>query len=220
MQKKLLITLMLLLALMIFPFTANAATITSCDVDKETYLQGQTGYITVRIFNDKEDTIRISKLTASIEYFYDDENPYVQTFFTDATLPAEIEQGLTDEFEVPFSLPNNIAPGYTSFYVKAETQWWNSDAERWQGSDHPTHEQTIYVESPYKEHFEEQQEANDQLQTTNQQLQGQLQEQQTLNTQVTTMVYILAATTVVFAALMGLLLILLKKTKITAQPAA
>jgi len=220
MNKKLLIVLLSFLSLMIIPFVANAATITSSTLDKETYRQGQTGYITVRIYNDEDDKVRISKLTATIDYYYSDENIYLQTFFTNATLPAEIEQGQSSEFYIPFSLPNNIAAGYTNIEVKAETELWDSESERWRGSDHPTYQKKLFVESPYKQQLEEQKTANQELQTTNQQIQNELQEQQTLNENYTTMIYILGAATIFFALGIGFLFILLRKARITTQATA
>jgi len=220
MQKKLILVLLPLLSLMLIPFVAKAATITSSTLDKETYFQGQTGYTTVRIYNDEDDKIRITKLTATIDYYYTDENIYLQTFFTNATLPTEIEQGQSSEFYIPFSLPNNIAAGYTNIEIKAETERWYSEPERWSGSNHPTYQQRLFIESPYRQQLEEQQTTNQQLQTANQQIQNELQEQQTLNENYTTMIYILGAATILFAAVIGFLFILLRKARITTQATA
>ena len=213
MQKKLLIVLLSFLSLMIIPFVANATTVTSCTLDKETYLQGQTGYMTVRIYNDKDDEIQITELTATINYYYTDGNVYLQTFYTSATLPIQIQQGQTETFHIPFSLPTNIASGYTNIDVKAKTELWDSESERWRLSDHPTYRQKLFIESPYKQQLEEQQ-------TTNQQLQTELQEQQTINEYITTMTYIFGATTILFAAVIGFLIILYRKARIITQPTA
>ncbi len=213
MYKKLVIVLLVFLSLMISPFVANAATITSTTLDKETYLQGQTGYMTVRIYNDEDDAIRVTELTATINYYYTDENVYLQKFFTNATLPIQIQQGQSSSFYIPFSLPINIASGYTNIDVKAETELWDSEAERWRRSDHPTYQQKLFIESPYKQQLEEQQ-------TSNQQLQEQLHEQQVINEYNTTMMYILGATTMLFAVLVGFLVMLYRKARILAQPAA
>jgi len=198
---------------MIIPFVANAATITSCTLDKETYLQGQTGYMTVRIYNDKDDEIRINELTATINYYYIDRNVYLQTFYTSTTLPIQIQQGQSSTFHIPFSLPTNIASGYTNIDVKAKTELWDSPSERWRVSDHPTYQQKLFIESPYKQQLEEQQ-------TTNQQLQTQLQEQQSINEYITTMMSIFGVTTILFAAVTGFLIILYRKTRIITQPTA
>ncbi|MDH5782118.1 MAG: hypothetical protein OEZ35_00420 [Candidatus Bathyarchaeota archaeon] len=213
MQKKLLIVLLSFLSLMIVPFVANAATITSCTLDRETYLQGQTGYMTVRIYNDKDDEIRITELTATINYYYTDENVYLQTFYTSTTLPIQIQQGQSSTFHIPFSLPTNIASGYTNIDVKAKTELWDSPSERWRVSDHPTYQQKLFIESPYKQQLEEQQ-------TTNQQLQTQLQEQQSINEYITTMMSIFGVTTILFAAVTVFLIILYRKTRIITQPTA
>ena len=77
---------------MTIPFVVQAATITSCTFDKDAYNQGETGYITVTIYNDKDNKIRVTELTATINYYYADGNVYVQKFYTNATLPAEIQQ--------------------------------------------------------------------------------------------------------------------------------
>ena len=77
---------------MTIPFVVQATTITSCTFDKDAYNQGETGYITVTIYNDKDNKIRVTELTATINYYYADGNVYVQKFYTNATLPAEIQQ--------------------------------------------------------------------------------------------------------------------------------
>jgi|GEM_PF-4032534 len=48
--------------------------------------------------------------TTTIEYFYTDGIICLQTFYSDETLPIEIPLGQSDDFEIPFTLPNNIAP--------------------------------------------------------------------------------------------------------------
>lgn len=213
MRKKLIIVLASFLCLMFIPSVVNAATITSATFDKEVYLQGQTGYILVTIYNDEYEKIRVTELTATIDYYYTDENVYVQKFFTSATLPVEIQQGLSDTLSIPFSLPTNIASGYTNIEVKAVTELWDTESERWRWSDHPTYHPRLFIESPYKQQLDEQQ-------VVNQQLLGQLQEQQVVGDYLTTMMYILGATTVLFAVVIGFLFILLRKARIVAQPSA
>jgi sporulation-control protein spo0M len=213
MQKKLLIVLLSFLSLMTIPFVVNAATITSCTLDKETYLQGQTGYMTVRIYNDKEDEIQITELTATIDYYYTDGNVYLQTFYTSADLPIEIQQGHSSTFDIAFSLPTNIASGYTDIYVRAKTELWDSQSERWRVSDHATYQQELFIESPFKQELEDQQAANQQLQT-------QLQEEQSINEYITKMAYFFGATTILLAAVTGFLIVLYRKTRIITQPTA
>jgi len=176
---------------MIFPFV-QAATITACTFDKDTYNQGETGYITVTIYNDKDKEIRVTELTATIDYYYSEGNVYMQKFFTDTTLPVEILQGQSSTFNIPFSLPTNIAPGYTNLDVKAKTQLWNSQLERWLESDHPTYQPTLYIESPYKQ-----------------------QSQQQL-----IMTYLLGATTIAFVAVTVFLYILNRRARFIKQPIA
>ena len=189
-NKRLLIPLLLFLSSMIIPFV-QATTITACTFDKDTYNQGETGYITVTIFNDNENKIRVTELTATIDYYYTDGNIYTQKFYTNATLPAEIQPGNSSTFYIPFSLPTNIASGYTSVYVKAITELWNPMSMNWFASEHPTYQPLLYIESPYKEQLEEQVTINEQLedqleeqQTINEQLDGQLEEQVTINEQL------------------------------------
>jgi len=177
---------------MTVPFVVQAATITVCTFDKDTYHQGETGYITVTIYNDKDDKIRVTELTATINYYYTDGNVYLQKFFTDATLPAEIQQGQSSTFYIPFSLPTNIESGYTSIDVKAKTELWNVQGERWFPSEHPTSQPTLYIESTYK-----------------QQSQGQLM-----------MIYVLGATTIVFAAVTAFLFVLKRRARFITPPVA
>jgi hypothetical protein len=187
MNRKILIFLLSLLSLMVVPSIVQAATITVATFDKDVYLQGETGYLTVTVYNDEEEKIRVYEITVTIEYYYTDGNVYLQSFFTNATLPAEIQRGDSSTFYVPFSLPTNIAPGYTDVYVKAKTELWRGEAEVWSWSDHPTYQPTIYIESPYKQ---------------------QLEEQQANNRNTTTMMYLFGATTIVFVAVTIILFVL------------
>lgn len=190
-EKRLLTALLPLLLVIVFPSVVQAATITGCTLDKNLYRQGETGYLTATIYNDKDEKIKVTELTATIDYYYTDGNVYLQKFFTDTTLPAEIQQGQSGTFTIPFSLPTNIATGYVNIDVRARTQLWNIHLERWFESDHPTFQPTLYIESPYK-----------------QQSQGQL-----------VMIYLLGATSIVLTGLTAFLLILNRRAKLTGQPA-
>jgi|GEM_PF-1436669 len=162
---------LVLSCLVTITLTVQAATITSCTFDKEIYQQGDTGVISVTVHNDQDDKIRVTELAAVIDYFYSDETVYTQTFFTNATLPVEILAGQSSMLHVPFTLPNNIASGYTQLFVRARTEIWNVQAQRWYASDTGIYEPVLCIESPYKEQFEQEQ-------TLNQQLQEELEEQQ------------------------------------------
>jgi len=192
MNKKLvLISLLSFLALMSALQTARAATITTATLDKDTYLAGQTGYISVTIYNDKSDKIKVTELSATINYYYTDDTVYVQKFFTNATLPDEISAGQTETYHISISLPTNIAPGYTNFAVEAKTDLWISQGERWATSDRPTYQVKLYIESPYKEMYEGSQE--------------QLQQQTAVNQNISNTVNMLAVTTIVLGAVAAFL---------------
>jgi len=208
-RKKLLIVLLLFLFLMIIPL-GQATTITSCTFDKDTYKQGQSGYITVTIYNDEEYKIRVTELTATINYYYYDGYDYTQRFSTNITLPVEIQQGNSRTLYIPFSLPSYIASGHTSLYVKAVSEGWNLESERWVGSEHPTYQPLLYIESPYKEQLDEKI-------TINEQLAGQLEEQQIKNKNITNMMLILGATTVVFAIMTIFLFFINRRPRISMQ---
>jgi len=183
--KRVPIVLLAFVGLMILPIVAQAATITVCTLDRDTYHQGETGFATVTIYNDKENKIRVTELTATIDYYYTDETVYLQGFFTNATLPVEIQQGQSSTFHIPFSLPTNVASGCTKMVVKAKTDLWTwaLNGSRWAGSEHPTYQPTLYIESPYKD---------------------QLEEQLTTNKNITNMMYLFGFTTLVFAVVAGL----------------
>ena len=102
--------------------TAKAATITSATPNKETYLAGQTGYISATIYNDETQKIRVTELSGIVDYFYTDGTAYVQRFFTNADLPAEIQPGQSETIQIPISLPTNIASGYVNLRVEAKTE--------------------------------------------------------------------------------------------------
>lgn len=197
MHKKRLLTMLLPLFLMIIPFVTYATTITSRTFDKDTYRQGQTGYITVTMYNDEDSKIKVTELAATIDYYYTDGNVYLQTFYTNATLPVEIQQGQSNTWYIPFSLPTNIASGYTSVHVKAKTQLWNNHSETWFTSDHPTYQPTLYIESPYKQ---------------------QLEEQQIIDNTTTTIVYLFAVTTILFASMTVFLVVLNRRARVINQP--
>ncbi len=247
-QKRRLIALLAFLSLMIFPFAVQATTITACTFNKETYLQGETGYLTVTIYNDQETKIQVTELSATIDYYYTNENVYIHKFNTNATLPLEIQPGNSRIFYIPFSLPINIAPGYTKVYVKAITELWNPQSELWFSSEHPTYQPLLYIESPYKaeseeyqqqleeqvtvneqleDQLDEQQAANEQLedqldeqQAANEQLEDQLEEQLVANKNVTNMVYLFGVAMVVLGAVVVFLFIANRRMRVFAQPIA
>lgn len=222
--KRLLMVLLPFLALLILP-CVQAATITVCTFDRDVYNQGETGYITVTIYNDEETKIKVTELTATINYYYSDGNVYIQKFYTNATLPAEIQQGTSSIFNIPFRLPANIASGYTSVSVKAITELWNPMSEIWFASEHPTYQPLLFIESPYKEQLEDQQSVNEHLedqldeqQSVNEQLEGQLEELQAINKNATDMMYLFGMTTIVFAGVAGLLFLLYRRARVFTQP--
>jgi hypothetical protein len=218
-KKRISITLMLVCSLVLISSIAQAAIITECTFDKDWYYPGQTGYLAVTVYNDEENTIRVDRLSATIDYYYTDDNVYRQTFSNYPDPPKEILQGESYAFNLDFSLPTNIAPGYTTLYVKAETEIW-LNASGWRESDHPTYSPTLYIESPYKDQLETQEAANQELETTNEELETanqqvtkQLHEQQILNQQTTNMMYILGAVTVVLTVVVAVLLVILRKAR-------
>ena len=88
-QRLFLIAALLLLFLVLLP-NVNAAVITSCTADRNVYYQDEEGYISLIVYNDKDDKIRVYEITATIDYFYTDPAAYLQVFQTNATLPVEI----------------------------------------------------------------------------------------------------------------------------------
>lgn len=206
----LLILLIPLLYLAAVPLLVQGATISNCAFDKNVYNQGETGYVTVTIDNDEDSKIRVIELTAHVDYYYTDGNAYLQTFFTDEALPTEILLGQSKTLQIPFSLPTNIAPGYTEVYVRAKTELWNNRSESWFEADHSTYWLTLNLESPYKELFESQTEVNNQLQT-------ELLELEAVNATTTNLMYLLGATTMVFIAVTAFLIMLSRRA--IARPA-
>lgn len=216
--KSICLTVIALIVFSILLSNANAATITSCTLDRTVYNQGGTGYISLTVYNDKDATIRVYEITATINYFYADGTTYLQTFFTNATLPIVISQGQSQTFYVPFVLPTNIAPGYAHILVRAKTEIWNEAAQRWYQSDNPTTEIFTYIESPYKQQFEQQQAINQQLQNTINQLQIQLQSLQASYNNMTLLVYIFVAMTIALGIAMAFLMRIMLRTKVAPQP--
>ena len=186
------IAAIILILPILFP-SVNAAAITSCTADRNVYYQDEEGYISLIVYNDKDDKIRVYEITATIDYFYTDGVAYLQVFQTNATLPVEILPGESETFYVPFKLPQDIAPGYARVSVRAKTELWNSLAERWFQSDFPTDEITIYIESQYKQQYEEQVSINQQLQEQISDLQQEIVNLQTAYSNILLMAYILLA---------------------------
>lgn len=231
MQKKAIIAIMLpILCLLASLSYVNAIEITSCVLDSEVYLQGQSGYAKVDIYNNMDDKIRVTQTTMMIDYFYTDGTVYRQTWYTNSTLPVEILQTETNTFYIPFTLPSNIAPGYITPLVRVMTDLWNTQSQRWYASDNPTAEPTLYIESPYKQQFEDQQTLNEQLQediteleSSNTQLQAQinelsrqLEDLQTAYYNTTILMYVFIAIAAFLAILMTFLM---KFTKRNPSPA-
>lgn len=234
MQKRtVLVVLLSLLCLSISLSSADAAEITSCVLDSEVYLQGQSGYAKVDVYNNLDDNIRVTDITMMIDYFYTDGTVYRQTWYGNSTLPVEILPTQTSTFYIPFTLPNNIAPGYIKPVVRAWTETWNVQSQRWFMSDNPTAENVLYIESPYKQLFEDEQSLNeqlqeditelegqvDQLESTNVQLQGQiselrsqLEDLQTAYYNTTILMYVFIAVAVFLALLMMFLMKFSRKT--------
>ena len=177
-QRRLSIVLLAFFCASIIPSIAQATTITSCAFDNKTYYPGQTGSIAVTLYNDQANKIRITDLTAAINYYYNDEVSYQQTFFTNATLPVQVQNGINQTLYIPFSLPTNIAPGCTQLSVTATVQLWNNNTGSWYNEQYPSYQPTLYIESPYK---------------------PQLLALQATNNTTTIMMYLLAFTTVLFA---------------------
>lgn len=176
-KKRFALVAVVICSLAVFTLTAQAATITGCTFDEDVYQQGDTGVISVTVYNDKSDTIRVTELTAAMDYFYSDGTVYLQTWFTNATLPVEISVGQSSTLYVPFSLPTNVASGYIELFVRARTEIYSAQSHQWMASDTGISEPVLFIESPYKGQFEEEQ-------LLNQQLQEQLEEQQEVNDQL------------------------------------
>ena len=198
--------------------TAKAAEITSATLNKETYLPGQTGYISVAIYNDRNANISVTELSATIDYYYADGTVYVQKFFTSKDLPDEIEPGQTETYSVPVSLPTNIAPGYVDLMVMGRTRLWIDEVEMWISSDNPNQQVKLYVESPYKQSYEESQEELQDSQEELQNSQEQLIGQETANRNLTVTAIVLGLTTVIFGAITALLMFMSRSPSPVAQP--
>jgi hypothetical protein len=191
--------------------TVKAAQITSATPDSDAYLAGQTGYILASVYNDKNGIIRVTELSATVDYYYTDGTVYIQKFFTSTTLPSEIQPGQTETFRIPISLPTNIAPGFIDLIIEARTDLYVNQTDRWIGSDTPTYKTTLYIESPYKQSYE-----NSQQQLLN--MQQSLEKEKADNQNLGYTTIVLTTTTLVFAGLAAFLLFTLRKPKPIAQP--
>ncbi len=220
MKKKLgLVTIMLLVGFLSATFSySQAATISTCTFDKNEYYPGYSGLITVTIFNDKSEEIRVTQLTAKIDYFYTDGAKYIQTFATNDTLPIEILPGNTHTLHIPFELPTNIAAGYIVVEVNAKTEVWNAITERWVASDTATYRPTLYVESPYKQLFEQEQAQNLQLQEQIDDLQKQVNDLETANNNLTIILYVLGIFVAALVIVVVFLAMILRKFKAVPAP--
>lgn len=217
-RKLTLILLLTFVGLISVSQIAKGAEITSATINKETFLAGQTGYITVAIYNDKSANIRVTELSATIDYYYGDGTVYIQKFFTSADLPQEIEPGQTATYQVPISLPSNIASGYINLMVRASTNLWVNETGRWIYSDSPSYQVKLYVESPYKQSYENSQK---QLQDSEEQLQSsqeQLAAQETANRNLSVTAIVLGVISLTFGAIAAFLLVMLRRARPIAQP--
>lgn len=225
MKSKILAVAITSLLLLSFAIGVQATTITSCTLDRDLYKQGETGYVLLTVFNDKDNSIRVTEVTAELEYFYADGTAFLQTFFTNATLPVEILPRQSNTFHISFSLPANIASGYVRLFCRAKTELWNTMTQRWYQSDFPTAEPALYIESPYKQQFEEQQEVNQQLENqltqqenTISQLEEKMQALQTSYNTTTLAMYILIVIIIALGATMAFLMRWLWKPRTIPSP--
>ena len=217
-NKKLALILLLSFIAMAGVFqNAKAAEITSATLNKETYLAGQTGYISVAIYNDRNANISVTEMSATIDYYYADGTAYVQKFFTSANLPDEIEPGQTETYDVPISLPTNIAPGYVNLMVVARTMLWVNETGRWVSSENPSQEVKLYVESPYKQSYEDSQQQLQDSQEELQNSQAQLEGQETANRNLSVTATVLGVTTAIFGAIAALLMFMFRRPRPVAQ---
>jgi hypothetical protein len=191
--------------------TVKAAEITRATSDSDAYLAGQTGYISASVYNDRNEIIRVNELSATVDYYYTDGTVYIQKFFTSTTLPTEIQPGQTESFRIPISLPTNIAPGFIDLIIEARTEFYVNQTDRWIGSDTPTYKTTLYIESPYKQSYENSQQH---LLNTQQSLEKEKADSRNLGYTA----IVLTITTLVFAGLATFLLFTLRKPKPIAQP--
>jgi hypothetical protein len=198
MYKKLaLIGLLYFLALMVVPQVANAATMTSCTSDRDAYKQGETCIVYVTIYNDENSKIRVTQLSATIDYYTTDDVRYLQKSFTNTELPDEIPAGESATYQISIDLPNNLASGYTNPKVEATTEIWRAFDSKWVNSDYlnsdyMTSKPKIYIESQYKQMYED---------------------QVSISGYLTNMMNVFIITTIVFAAVAGVLFFLSRKPK-------
>ena len=191
--------------------TARAAEITTAALDSDTYIAGQTGCISTSVYNDKNENISVTELSATVDYYYADGTVYMQKFFTNDTLPVEILPGQTETFMIPISLPTNIAPGFIDLNIEARTDLYIDVLDRWMTSDKPTYKTALYVESPYKQSYEDSQK---QLLNTQQMLEKEKIDRQNLGYTAV----VLTITTLAFVGLAAFLLFTLRKPRPIAQP--
>lgn len=218
-NKKLALTLLLsfIAVAIVFP-TVKGAEITSATPNEETYLGGQTGYISVAIYNDRNANISVTEVSATLDYYYTDGTVYVQKFFASDDLPVEIEPGQTETFDVPISLPTNIAPGYVDLMVMARTQLWIEEAEVWVSSDSPSEHVKLYVESPYKQSYEEAQEELQESQEELENSQALLEEQEVANRNLGVTAIGLGVIMAILGAIVAVLMIIVRRPRPIAQP--
>ncbi len=109
--------------------------------------------------------------------------------------------------------------------MRARTEIWNEAAQRWYQSDNPTTEIYPYIESPYKQQYEQQRAINEQLQdqieeqeTTINQLQNQLKNLQAAYNNMTLLIYVFLVITISLGTAIAFILKMLMKPRATPQP--
>lgn len=200
--------LLCFLALMVVPQVANAATLTSVVPNKESYRQGETCVILVTIYNDETTSIQVTQLSATIDYYSEEGVRYLQKSFTDNELPDEIPEGASATYQITLALPDNMASGFTNPKVEATTEIMRADGQ-WGPSDHlnsdyMTSKPKIYIESPYKQMYDNSQQK--------------YQEQISISDYLNNMMNLFIVTTVVFAGVAGVLFFMMRKPRPIAQP--
>ncbi len=113
-MKKLLLLLpiaMALFALSTLP-SASAITINTFTLDKPSYNPGDTGQASIIFFNDRGTLIRITAVTMSFSYFFQDARVYAQDFVVSGLSMNVSDASLSQPIIVRFSLPSDLAGGY------------------------------------------------------------------------------------------------------------
>jgi hypothetical protein len=144
------LALVTVMAIASFP-SASAVSLSNLTYDKSTYNPGDQGTATLQFLNDQGALIRITAVSMTFNYFYQDGRVYIQSFILSGQSVNVTVGSNSSPIAVRFSLPSDIAGGYflPSFQVtfnQLQPGGWSGDRQDFSTATKPLYTQSSYYQ--------------------------------------------------------------------------